>query len=217
MKKLDIGKILKIGDKGPGVEMLQIMLGDVRARPKLKIDGAFGPKTKQAVKHFQKLHTLSQDGVVGKKTATALNAVIRLPKRKRPEMLVEDWNRRRQKYAKQFQAMKKNIFADFVHARDVQNDGSRELAKILKVWDNVYKNFCKDLPAWESQSKQVAKLQSDFDTMTLKGRLMRATTINNTVTKLDVKLHALEKELWRLAKKSDSLMKVKDKHLSNKM
>ncbi|MEA4825782.1 MAG: peptidoglycan-binding domain-containing protein, partial [Clostridium sp.] len=41
----------------------------------LKIDGKFGDKTKAAVVDFQKKNKLSQDGIVGTNTWTALNTV----------------------------------------------------------------------------------------------------------------------------------------------
>ena len=37
-----------------------------------KIDGIYGPKTKEAVKYFQRKNGLTVDGIVGKKTAAAM-------------------------------------------------------------------------------------------------------------------------------------------------
>ena len=36
------------------------------------VDGIFGPKTKEAVKYFQRKNGLTVDGIVGKKTAAAM-------------------------------------------------------------------------------------------------------------------------------------------------
>jgi peptidoglycan hydrolase-like protein with peptidoglycan-binding domain len=40
------------------------------------IDGKVGPKTKAAIKEFQKANGLKADGVVGKKTSAALNQYL---------------------------------------------------------------------------------------------------------------------------------------------
>lgn len=52
---------VKLNSKGEDVKYLQKLLG-------LTADGAFGPKTDDAVKKFQKEHGLVADGVVGAKT-----------------------------------------------------------------------------------------------------------------------------------------------------
>jgi peptidoglycan hydrolase-like protein with peptidoglycan-binding domain len=41
------------------------------------VDGKIGPKTKKALKEFQKAHNLKADGVVGKKTAGKLNEYLK--------------------------------------------------------------------------------------------------------------------------------------------
>lgn len=53
--------LLKRGDKGEDVKLLQKALG-------LKADGSFGPKTEEAVKSFQGSHGLVIDGIVGPTT-----------------------------------------------------------------------------------------------------------------------------------------------------
>jgi hypothetical protein len=55
---MDKKYILKMGDKGPIVELLQQELG-------VKVDGDFGLKTKAAVVNFQKNNGLVGDGIVG--------------------------------------------------------------------------------------------------------------------------------------------------------
>lgn len=57
--------LLKRGDKGEDVKLLQKALG-------LKADGNFGPKTEQAVRNFQGSHGLKMDGLVGPTTQRAI-------------------------------------------------------------------------------------------------------------------------------------------------
>jgi len=58
--------LIKRGDKGKAVKILQIILGD------LAVDGSFGPATQAATIAFQRKHNLEADGVVGKETWRAL-------------------------------------------------------------------------------------------------------------------------------------------------
>ena len=62
-------KVLRLGSKGIDVRKLQEKLG-------IKVDGIFGPKTKQAVIKFQQVNLLQADGVVGPKTNQALNQTL---------------------------------------------------------------------------------------------------------------------------------------------
>ena len=62
--------LMKQGAKSSSVKWLQWEL--VRHGADIKIDGSFGPKTKEAVMKFQKDNGLVQDGIVGKKTIEAL-------------------------------------------------------------------------------------------------------------------------------------------------
>lgn len=57
--------LLKKGDKGENVKILQKALG-------IESDGDFGPKTETAVKEFQKKNGLYADGLVGNATQKAL-------------------------------------------------------------------------------------------------------------------------------------------------
>lgn len=59
--------VLRIGSRGTEVQHLQSLLG-------LKADGIFGQKTLEAVKAFQREHSLFPDGVVGPKTWAILSA-----------------------------------------------------------------------------------------------------------------------------------------------
>lgn len=66
--------LLKKGDKGDAVIVLQLLL-QMRGVVKFgKIDGIFGDKTEAAVKEFQKLVGIYPDGMVGAKTWPALTA-----------------------------------------------------------------------------------------------------------------------------------------------
>ena len=66
--------LLKKGDKGDAVIVLQLLL-QMRGVVKFgKIDGIFGDKTEAAVKEFQQLRGIYPDGMVGAKTWPALTA-----------------------------------------------------------------------------------------------------------------------------------------------
>jgi len=68
--------ILQQGMSGPHVRWAQILLNKHgAANPPLKADGDFGPKTLAALRGFQRLSSLSPDGVVGLQTWVKLVAV----------------------------------------------------------------------------------------------------------------------------------------------
>ncbi|MGL5676399.1 MAG: peptidoglycan-binding protein [Cellulosilyticaceae bacterium] len=66
------GKPLKLGDSGPSVRVIQEQLNRISNNypliPKVKTNGVFDEATQTAVKTFQKIFHLPQDGVVGKTT-----------------------------------------------------------------------------------------------------------------------------------------------------
>ena len=64
--------LLKQGSKGKPVERLQTDLNRLGAKPKLKVDGIFGPLTKAAVQAFQKKAKMKADGAVGNLTEAAI-------------------------------------------------------------------------------------------------------------------------------------------------
>lgn len=67
-------RVLKRGDKGPLVKILQ---GQLRLMGfDLVVDGVFGAKTQKAVMDFQQSHNLVVDGIVGEKTINALEKSI---------------------------------------------------------------------------------------------------------------------------------------------
>lgn len=63
--KMTSMKTIKKGSKGDEVKTLQRLLG-------VTVDGDFGPKTDEAVRHFQRMHDLVADGIVGAMTWAAL-------------------------------------------------------------------------------------------------------------------------------------------------
>jgi peptidoglycan hydrolase-like protein with peptidoglycan-binding domain len=66
------GKALKLGDEGSNVRKLQEQLNRISNNfpliPKVKTTGIFDSATEEAVKTFQKIFHLTQDGIVGKQT-----------------------------------------------------------------------------------------------------------------------------------------------------
>lgn len=66
--------VLRKGSTGLAVEWLQLMLNEEDGAG-LKIDGNFGQATEDALKHFQKAHGLTADGVCGPKTWSVLAAL----------------------------------------------------------------------------------------------------------------------------------------------
>ncbi|HUK45058.1 MAG TPA: peptidoglycan-binding domain-containing protein [Gaiellaceae bacterium] len=72
---LPAGSELKLGDSGSEVVTLQkalVLLG----AGSLTADGNFGPATQQAVKSFQQSNGLKPDGIVGSKTASAIDSAL---------------------------------------------------------------------------------------------------------------------------------------------
>ena len=62
--------LLKKGDNGENVKILQKALGD------LTVDGDFGVKTEAAVKAFQKSKGLTADGIIGCNTWRSLQEAV---------------------------------------------------------------------------------------------------------------------------------------------
>ena len=65
--------ILKVGSQGEEVTVLQRKLRGLGYH--LLVDSDFGPGTRHAVLHFQKEQGLKPDGIVGPKTAAAIDAL----------------------------------------------------------------------------------------------------------------------------------------------
>ena len=69
-----IGRLLRLGSYGQGVDMVQVALNNnpPTRLPLLKVDGVFGAKTEARVREFQRNRNLTPDGVVGADTRAAL-------------------------------------------------------------------------------------------------------------------------------------------------
>jgi len=63
--------VLRVGSRGPWVTYLQRLL--VRDNQRIRVDGIFGPATRQAVINVQRFFRLVPDGIVGPKTWGALH------------------------------------------------------------------------------------------------------------------------------------------------
>ncbi len=66
------GAALRVGSRGRSVAQLQTALNRISqsfpAIPKLRVDGIFGPGTEAAVRVFQRVFGLTEDGIVGRQT-----------------------------------------------------------------------------------------------------------------------------------------------------
>jgi peptidoglycan hydrolase-like protein with peptidoglycan-binding domain len=72
---VDADIVLRVGDTGPHVRRLQQALNALElelGRP----DGVFGVETRKAVVVFQRRNDLDADGVVGPRTARAINRAL---------------------------------------------------------------------------------------------------------------------------------------------
>lgn len=66
------GYALRIGSSGDAVRQIQEQLNAISNNypliPKINVDGIYGPATENAVKVFQSVFNLTQDGIVGRRT-----------------------------------------------------------------------------------------------------------------------------------------------------
>ncbi len=69
------GAFLGPGSKGDAVRVLQQALTQLDLDPG-PVDGQFGPQTEKAVEAFQRSRKLDPDGLVGPKTAQAINEAL---------------------------------------------------------------------------------------------------------------------------------------------
>jgi lysozyme family protein len=69
-KILNGQQLLRRGDSGPMVEVLQKKLSDLGYA--VTVDGEFGGGTERVIREFQRLHNLNIDSAVGSKTATEI-------------------------------------------------------------------------------------------------------------------------------------------------
>jgi hypothetical protein len=72
--------MLRMGSSGAGVRELQALL--VRAGATIKVDGDYGPSTRDAVRAFQQSKSLTVDGIAGPEVQTALKAYQVTPSEK---------------------------------------------------------------------------------------------------------------------------------------
>lgn len=79
-QKVGSEAMLRMGSEGQRVREIQTLLG--RAGFAVKVDGDFGPSTKDAVQKLQKAHKLDVDGVVGPKTMAVLQTFKTAPDEK---------------------------------------------------------------------------------------------------------------------------------------
>ena len=64
--------IIRIGDKGPRVRVIQRQLN-------ISPDGIFGPKTKAAIEQWQKTHGLVSDGIIGPASLKQMRTILEAP------------------------------------------------------------------------------------------------------------------------------------------
>lgn len=73
------GTALRVGSRGRSVAQIQTALNRISqnfpAIPKLSVDGIFGPGTERAVRIFQQVFGLTDDGIVGRQTWYAVERV----------------------------------------------------------------------------------------------------------------------------------------------
>jgi peptidoglycan hydrolase-like protein with peptidoglycan-binding domain len=73
------GSALRVGSRGRSVALVQTALNRISqnfpAIPKLSVDGIFGPGTERAVRIFQQVFGLTDDGIVGRQTWYAVERV----------------------------------------------------------------------------------------------------------------------------------------------
>ena len=74
-KQVDAATVVKQGSRGEIVRQIQTKLKNWGYYTG-GVDGVFGSKTTSAVKYFQRKNGLTQDGIVGKKTASAMGITL---------------------------------------------------------------------------------------------------------------------------------------------
>ena len=107
---------LKKGAKGNPVKDLQSLLNKAGARPKLDVDGDFGPLTDAAVRAFQKKAKLKSTGIVDALTLAAIKYGGPLP-----EMTVPDFEARRAEFQKAWNYNQKNVATSVAIQKEVKS------------------------------------------------------------------------------------------------
>ncbi|MDP5218776.1 peptidoglycan-binding protein [Ruegeria sp. 2205SS24-7] len=130
--------LLRKGSKGKDVKTLQTDLNKAKAKPKLAVDGIFGPLTEAAVKAFQKANPpLKVDGLAGKNTLAALKAALSGPT----------------KPAKMDHKLK-------TKRMDFELTGSKQQIWVRQNWDYVYKTKGK-VSKWTSKEKKDFHIETE--------------------------------------------------------
>ncbi len=167
--------ILKKGSKGKPVEELQKQLNKLGARPKLKVDGIFGPLTLAAVKVFQKKIELKSDGDAGPLTLAGLKFGGKLPK-----MTVQDYKDRYKFLGEGFASNRKNYASYQVIGKEIKALCERtEIDQAVAIFFENYKHYenvaklCQQLIAKQDEFKKelladpakAAKLVKECETL----------------------------------------------------
>ncbi|MEM9147508.1 MAG: peptidoglycan-binding domain-containing protein [Pseudomonadota bacterium] len=155
---------IKTGQNGAHVKDLQTRLNKAGAKPKLKVDGFFGEKTKAVVKAFQKKNKLKPDGIAGVDTMMVLTG----GKDGVPEWTLPD------------PEMVIRVTKDYV--RDAQRRQKKELsamslwrndpkvAKLIEEYTGQLKEFEIGRKMYDRDSTKVLAFKKDFDRYASRGQ-----------------------------------------------
>jgi len=182
--------LTKKGSKGPAVKELQIKLNKAGTKPKLAVDGLFGPLTDKAVRKYQGKNGLKADGKAGEYTlATLINGG------KLPEMSVQDYEERTAIFQKAWLHAKACI-DDLLAVR-------REIESLNDVWSKEIRNtdvlFAANHKHWERISDLCDKLikkQAEFEKVLLEDP-KKATGLVKECEALDAQIQAIGKSKIR--------------------
>ncbi|MEP1697946.1 MAG: peptidoglycan-binding domain-containing protein [Paracoccaceae bacterium] len=208
MKKLVFKESLKKGSSGAEVEILQELLVHAKARPKLKADGNFGPNTKKAVQHYQKLRFKQATGIVDKVMADLLNANAKLPTNGWPEMDAEDWGKRRKQKIKSFKGYAENSKEAYMLTRKLWPGTSKQVIKHTRLLELIYTNIRRLGREWSTMALDTGKLQTQFDHLMMKGKVLSARKLLKAVHANDSTLKHHESEMTRMKNKVHKVVKM---------
>lgn len=180
--------VLQKGSKGNEVKAIQTLLNKVGAKPKLHIDGDFGPATDKAVRAFQKKADLAVDGKVGPNTMAALKIGGALPK-----MEVVDYQKRRDNFQKVWNVNKQNL-SSYVK---LTNDAAKLAEIATKEVTNAKDLFIGNAKHWE----KVAELSDKI--------IAKQAEFESSLTKNPEKAKKLAKECEDLDKQVEAIGKSK--------